>query len=207
MPHHQSWLPLASERPGAPDAGAGARDIRPHHRTPLPYVAYPPQRVRFAAHQRKSGSHDVATVDGECGPSVPVPILCGAADGCMRASGFPTLRPFQNTGIVAVAVLGMARVRRCCLCFDRWGIVAAPESCATMRYGRGPLAPRGFECRQNDGSRSRGLAITPACGMYEVLSRLGCELRAPSAGQSRCAPAEIWRSPPPDDSPRPHAVA
>ena len=69
------------------------------------------------------------------------------------------------------------------------------------------VGPEGFECRQIDGSRSPGLAITPACGMYEVLSRLGCELHAPSAGQSRCAPAEIWRSPPPDDSPRPHAVA
>ena len=45
----------------------------------------------------------IATIDGECGPSVPVPIFCSAADGCMRASGFPT--PFQNTGIVAVAVL------------------------------------------------------------------------------------------------------
>jgi hypothetical protein len=69
------------------------------------------------------------------------------------------------------------------------------------------VGPKGFECRQSDGSHSSGLAITPACGMYEVLSRLGCERSAPSAGQSRCAPPEIWRSPPPDDSPRPHTVA
>jgi hypothetical protein len=89
------------------------------HCAPLPCVAYPPQCVRFADYPRKRGSHDVATVDGECSLSIPVAIFCSAADGCMRASGFPTLRPFQKTGIVA-----------------------APESCATMLYGRGPLAPR-----------------------------------------------------------------
>ena len=208
MPHHQSWLPLASERPGAPDAGAGARDIRPHHRTPLPCVAYPPQCVRFATHLWKSGSHDVATVDWECGPSVPVPIFCSAADGCMRASGFPTLRPFQKTGIVAVAVLGTARVRRCCLSLLRpLGHRRSTGELCDDAVWTWTVGPKGFECRQNDGSRSPGLAITPACGMYEVLSRLGCELRAPSAGQSRCAPAMIWPSPPHDDSRRPHAVA
>jgi hypothetical protein len=92
-----------------------------------------------------SGKAALTTLRPLMGNAVPQSLylfLCSAADGCMRASGFPTLRPFQNTGIVAVAVLGMARVRRCCLCFDRWGIVAAPESCAAMRYGRGPLAPR-----------------------------------------------------------------
>ena len=96
------------------------------------------------------------------------------------ASGFPTLRPFQKTGIGAVAVLGMARARRCCLSLLRpLGHRRSTGELCDDAVWTWTVGPKGFECRQNDRSRSPGLAITPACGTYEVLSRLGCELRAP----------------------------
>jgi hypothetical protein len=116
---------------------------------------------------------------------------------CMCACECTTLRPFQN---------GHRRGRSawhgqgCCLVIDSTVRAssqhrrAACDDAARMHT----VHVQGFECRQNNWvmfSRPRNV------------SRLGCELRSLSAGQSRCAPAMIWPLPPPDDSPRPHAVA
>jgi len=69
-------------------------------------------------------------------------IFCGAADGCVCARGFTTLRPFQKAGIVA-----------------------ALESCATMRDGRAPLAPRALNAVRTMGH------VLPAS---QSLPHVGC---------------------------------
>jgi hypothetical protein len=99
----------------------------------------------------------------------PVAVFCSVADGGMRASGFPTLRPFQKTGIVAVAVLGSVRVRRCRLSLLRpLGHRRSTGELCDDAVWSSTVAPSVLNAVKTMGHVSPGLAITSACGMYEV---------------------------------------
>jgi hypothetical protein len=175
VPHHRSWLPVASERLGAPNGGFDASDIRPvialrcHALLIRHSVSYLPAT---------SGNAALATLRPLRGnPARRVPAAnfsCGATIACAPANGRRSAlsRNGHRHG------QGAWHGQRCCLVIESTVRAssqhrrAACDDAARMHT----VGLQGFECRQKDWvmfSRPRNV------------NRLGWELHLPSAGQSR----------------------